>query len=206
MTSSTGLQWIKWMDKKLVYFLSNYHDPSETTIVNRKQKDGSLLAVNCPVVASDYNKHMGYVDYSDRLVATYKIDRKSKRWWLRLFWYFVDVTVVNSFIIFKNENSQSTLTLKEFRLQLVEKLVAQAKPAPRGRKRKQRTVNAHKPKVSLTKRQSESAHMPENLGDFRRCANCSTREKPKRTAWVCSTCDVPLCLSSSQNCFLEYHK
>ncbi|XP_043473627.1 piggyBac transposable element-derived protein 4-like [Leptopilina heterotoma] len=83
-TSTTGLQWIKWMDKKPVYFLSNYHDPSETTVVNRRQKNGSLLPINCPVVCADYNKHMGYVDHADRLVATYKIDRKSKRWWLRI--------------------------------------------------------------------------------------------------------------------------
>jgi len=27
-TSSTKHRWIKWMDKKAVYFLSNYHDPS----------------------------------------------------------------------------------------------------------------------------------------------------------------------------------
>lgn len=28
-TSSTDLRWIKWMDKRAVHFLSNYHDPSE---------------------------------------------------------------------------------------------------------------------------------------------------------------------------------
>lgn len=41
-TTNTGLSWVKWMDKKPVYFLSNYHDPSEVTVVNRRQKDGSL--------------------------------------------------------------------------------------------------------------------------------------------------------------------
>lgn len=136
ITSFMGLQWIKWMDKKLVYFLSNYHDPSETTVVNRRQKDGSLQPVNCPVIASDYNKHMGYVNYSDRLIATYKIDRKSKRWWIRLFWHFIDLAVVNSFIIFKNQNAKDTLTLKEFRLQLVEQSVDNKQATPRGRKRK----------------------------------------------------------------------
>lgn len=49
-TSNTGLRWIKWMDKKAVYFLSNYHDPSEATVVHRRQKDGSLLPIACPVV------------------------------------------------------------------------------------------------------------------------------------------------------------
>ena len=75
-TSNTGLIWIKWMDKKPVSFLSNYHDSSEMTVVNRRQKDGSVRSVSCPVMSSDYNHHMGYVDYSDRLVASYRIDRK----------------------------------------------------------------------------------------------------------------------------------
>ncbi|XP_043468349.1 piggyBac transposable element-derived protein 4-like [Leptopilina heterotoma] len=151
--------------------------------VNRRQKDGSLLPINCPVVSADYNKHMGYVDYSDRLLATYKIDRKSKRWWLRLFWHFLDLVVVNSFIIYKNQNTQPTLTLKQFRLQLVEQLVDRKLRTSKGRKRKQPEVNTHKPKVSLTKRHTESAHMPEHSTDFRRCAHWSTREASKRTAW-----------------------
>lgn len=37
-TSTNGLTWIKWKDKKPVYFLSNYHDPSEMSTVNRRQK------------------------------------------------------------------------------------------------------------------------------------------------------------------------
>jgi len=56
-TSNSGIRWIKWMDKKGVCFLSNYHDPCEITTVNRRQKNGSLLQVDCPVMSSDYNKY-----------------------------------------------------------------------------------------------------------------------------------------------------
>jgi len=58
-TFNFGIRWIKWMDKKGVCFLSNYHDPCEMTIVNRRQKDGSLLQVDCPVMSSDCNKYSG---------------------------------------------------------------------------------------------------------------------------------------------------
>ena len=119
-TSNTGIRWIKWMDKKSVLFLSNYHDPCETTMVKRRQKDGSLLNITSPVMCSDYNKYMGYVDKSDHLVSTYKIDRKSKKWWHRIFWHFVDVTIINSFIIYNKVGSKPQLTSKEFRLRLVE--------------------------------------------------------------------------------------
>ncbi|XP_058793962.1 piggyBac transposable element-derived protein 3-like [Phymastichus coffea] len=77
--SNTGVRWIKWMDKKPVNFLSNYHNPSEVTTVMRKQKYGSSKNVSCPVMCSDYNKYMSFVDKSDQLISTYKIDRKSKK-------------------------------------------------------------------------------------------------------------------------------
>lgn len=83
--SSTGLTWFKWIDKKPIYFLSNFHDPSVMTTVNRKQKDGTLTEVNCPSVVRDYNKHMGYVDKSDMLKSVYEINRKSKKCWYKIF-------------------------------------------------------------------------------------------------------------------------
>lgn len=79
-TSYTGTRWVKWMDNRPVRFLSNFHDPSESTSINRKQKDGSLLPVSCPTLVRDYNKHMGYVDKADMLKSTYQINRKAKKW------------------------------------------------------------------------------------------------------------------------------
>lgn len=53
-----GVSFIKWRDTKAVHFISNFHG-SEITTVKRKNKDGSSVAVKCPVSVSDYNKFMG---------------------------------------------------------------------------------------------------------------------------------------------------
>lgn len=204
-TSNTGIRWIKWMDKKCVYFLSNYHDPRETTTVNRRQKDGSLMLIDCPVMCSDYNKYMGFVDNADRLLSTYKIDRKSKRWWLRIFWHFVDLCVTNAYIIHANKNHGNHLSLKKFRLRLTEELLDHNISKRKGRKRKSVVVDNHKPLVSAEKRHSESSHMPIHSGERRRCAACSTKTAERRSTWMCNVCNVPLCLSSERNCFLNYH-
>ena len=37
-----------WQDTRAVVILSTQHDPSNTTTVSRKQKDGSKVNVNCP--------------------------------------------------------------------------------------------------------------------------------------------------------------
>jgi len=49
--------------------------------------------------------HIGYVDKADMLKSIYEINRKNKKWWPRIFWYFIDITVNNSFIIYKQLNS-----------------------------------------------------------------------------------------------------
>lgn len=203
-TSNTGIRWIRWMDKKPVHFLSNYHDPCEMTTVSRRQKDGSLKCVDCPHMCRDYNEHMGYVDNADHLLSTFKIDRKSHKWWHRIFWHFIDVTVVNSFIIHKERNGNS-LTSKKFRLSLVNELVGHKLPTPKGRKRQSTFVGPQKPQVPVEKRRSEASHMPLFTDTRKRCALCSTKTDERRTRWICKICDAPLCLSEKRNCFMEYH-
>ncbi|XP_051170470.1 piggyBac transposable element-derived protein 4-like [Leptopilina boulardi] len=83
-SSSSGIGWVKWKDNRAVYALSNFHDPSKVSDVNRKNKDGSINVISCPNMIKDYNQHMGYVDKSDMLKSLYEIDRKSKKWWHRI--------------------------------------------------------------------------------------------------------------------------
>lgn len=159
-------------------------------------------------MCSDYNKHMGYVDHADRLLSCYKIDRKSKKWWFRIFWHFLDLTITNAFILYTKKDITPTLTLKKFRLLLVEQLVAHKIATPKGRKRQTHIpdISQHgKPQVSLEKRRSQAAHMPVFTDESKRCAHCSTKTEQKRTKWICKTCNVPLCLLPNRNCFLQYH-
>lgn len=86
------------MDNKAVHFISNFHG-SEITNVNRKNKDGSSVLIKCLASVSDYNKYMGGVDHADRLRALYNIERKSRKWWHRLFFGLLDIMFVNSYVV-----------------------------------------------------------------------------------------------------------
>ena len=66
---------------------------------------------------------MGCVDKSDLMKSFYEITRKSKKWWHCLLWHFIDVTLVNSFIIFKLLNPNKDFKLKDFRLSVVDELI-----------------------------------------------------------------------------------
>lgn len=98
--SNGGLTAIKWKDKRSVYLLSNYHDPKVTSQVKRKKRDGTSESVPCPQVLIDYNKHMNAVDKFDQNKGSYEVDRKSRKWWHRIFFYFLDACVVNSYVIY----------------------------------------------------------------------------------------------------------
>ena len=47
-----------------------------------------------------YNANMGGVDLADQLRSYYKVGRPSKKWWRYVFWFLVDVTMVNAWIIY----------------------------------------------------------------------------------------------------------
>lgn len=202
--SEEGLLALMWKDRKGILFLSNFHNVDDVTIVSRKNKDGSETNITCPVLVKDYNAHMGFVDKADMLKTCYEIDRKSKKWWHRIMWHFLDVTVVNANIIFKEMNPEDGMTLKKFRLAVIAGLVGAARPTPPKRTLAQ-VQNKFKPYVPREKRTDQAAHMPVQ-GTSRRCAMCSTAKNPHRTKWACQTCSIGLCMSKTKNCFAEYHQ
>ena len=99
------------------------------------------------------------------------------------------------------------MNTKQFRVALVEQLTASKTPTPKGRKRSASVVSKNKPQVSTEKRRTGASHLPV-YGDTskrRRCAHCSTKNNQQRTQWLCKTCNVPLCITSTRNCFYAYH-
>ncbi|XP_045466774.1 piggyBac transposable element-derived protein 4-like [Harmonia axyridis] len=149
-----GISCVKWMDKRIVLLASNCENPSETDNVTRKKKNGETENISCPKILKNYNKNMGFVDKADMLKKTYEIDRKSKKWWPRIFWHFIDVIVVNAFIIHQKRCGDSrSMNLKEFRLAIIAGLVGAGNGTPKkGRACLERNINHYKPNVPLEKR------------------------------------------------------
>ncbi len=92
-----------WVDKRTLYFLSTLHVGEHTgnPTVRRKQADGSQVDVACPACLPDYQKHMRGVDWGDQLESYYNVGRKSKKWWRRIFFYCLEVSILNSYCLEK---------------------------------------------------------------------------------------------------------
>lgn len=202
--SEDGVCALQWIDKKPVLFLSNFHNPQDEDLVRRKQKDGKTEDVKCKKLVKDYNKHMGYVDKSDMLKSCYELDRKSRKWWHRIFWHFLDLSVVNAFILFKAQITGAGMSLKEFKVAVVSGLVGAFPKISQARLKPTESSSKFKVNVPLEKRFDKVAHLPQH-GRKVRCANCSTKAEPHRTRWHCTSCEVGLCLSEKRNCFIPFH-
>ena len=58
-------------------------------------------------VIANYNKYMNAVDRSDQILATNNINRKCVRWWKALFFHLIDIAIVNSYILFQENRTNS---------------------------------------------------------------------------------------------------
>ena len=200
-STPSGITVFKWKDSKAVHFISNYHGIEETS-VQRKQKDGSKVTVPCPQVVKDYNSFMGGVDKHDMLRQLYGTDRKNVKWWHRLFFGLMDITIVNAFIVYKEQNVESSLTIFDFYREVGCGLLTFSQRSTPGAV-KRRKMNYSKPEsVRLG---NTGIHWPEFSTSKNRCEVCSRNGITARPLSKCSHCGVHLCCNTTKNCFREYH-
>lgn len=193
--SDDGVIAIKWQDTKEVTVVSNCHDYNISS-VERRLKDGTKKIFNCPEAIKFYNQNMAGVDLSDQFAVLYDINRKSNKWWKRVFQRLLMNTVSNSWILFQQSN-KTKISLIDFLVPLSENLIEIGLSATKN----QRKLGAGRPS-KRSKIMVNVRHLPIPIDKRRRCRMCAINKIYQRTLTLCTTCDVPLCIP----CFVPYHK
>ena len=106
--------------------ISTYHKGDETVTKNVRGRDDT---VKKPVVIENYNKYMSGVDLHDQFNKYYEHSRKSVKWWKKVFFWLLEASVTNAYILKKLSTEPSfrqKITLLKFREELVAELVSQA--------------------------------------------------------------------------------
>ena len=140
------------------------------------------------------------VDRLDQRMSYYQFVRKSVRWWRKVFFWIVEVAVVNAYILYLNHtDAHRKLKHKEFRRMLVLALCEEqcsARQSSRPRRRQDQTLE-----------RLRGSHYPDTGAVRRDSRMCSVRGQGGRrhlTTSFCVTCsDHPhLCIGE---CFRAYH-
>lgn len=196
-----GITATKWMDNKSVTLLSSCHDPRVVQQIDRRVKGSKdKVKVSCPNLIHEYNQYMGGVDLSDQMKVSYQVDRRSKfRFYLRVFFDFLDVSVVNSNILYNKMDSAVAMSSMDFRFSLARSMIGKFS------NRKRAVPTSRPSKRSKGESFEVVDHLPQFAATRARCAVCSLKKIENRTSVRCVSCNIPLCLQKERNCFYMHH-
>jgi hypothetical protein len=181
-----------WKDQKVMKLLYNHISPTSVSTLNRWSDEGERVSIGCPQALKDYFYGARSVDVINQLHYNYLIGRKACRCWPRLAWWILDMCIINAFKLWSV--GQGHASQLDFREQLMHELVKQqpADHLPRNH------GGPPPPSNALAYIHSSVLSMEE-----RDCKQCSQRSgNRKRTNYVCSECQVHLCLGE---CFRTFH-
>ena len=185
--------------KKISVIMVSTDDTAQTCEVTSRSTGRQHIK---PKVVDSYNQCMNGVDRADQHTVYYAFVRKCRKWWRKVFFWLLEVTVVNSYVLYSNTNSHR-LTHLEYRRRIVDSLAARhimTAPPRRvpGRPRK-RSRDSY---MGDPERLNGKTHL---LGrrEPHNCVVCS-KEKRHRSIYYCTTCTSQPSLCPYP-CFEKYH-
>ena len=197
----------RWKDKRDVYTISTNNNGLDTEKPRSRFKR-DLITV--PSVIVDYNKHMGGVDHFDQLRSYYDVGRTGRRWWKYLFWGFLNITIINAYILWylstlPHTNNKRSWSLKYFKLKLGHSLGDNF--TSRKRHSLQGTDKTRKIRATIQREVIQGHSLVEFDSRKKICVVCKKSGKKTaggnsiQTIFGCSGCSENMCKS----CFRIHH-
>ncbi|KAJ8928125.1 hypothetical protein NQ314_019351 [Rhamnusium bicolor] len=188
----------KWLDKREVRMLSTIH--TDEMIVCGKTLQGEDKRK--PLCILNYNENMGAIDKTDMLLSSTESVRKTIRWYKKVFFHLLDLSILNAHVIYKMKTGEN-IPLLQFQIKLIKEIVEKyQKFRPRasnskniGQDAPMRLVARHFPS-HVEKNEKKNKLMA------KRCVVCRKHKIRKETTYKCTQCNVPLCILK---CFEKYH-
>ena len=174
---------VKWMDNKSVVLLSNYFNPKETQQIERRVKGSKhKVKVTCPSVIQEYNPFMGGGDLSDQMKVSYEVYRRSKfRFYLRIFFDFLDIAVVSSEIVYNKIESAPSLSSLDIPYSIAQTMIQKFSGRKRAVLLSRSSKRSRGPSFDIVD------HLPDFATSRVRCPFCSSKNVESRTSVRCIT-------------------
>lgn len=94
------IMFLAWKDKRIMSLLSTWNDAG---MIDSKRilQGGKEVNIRKPNVVVSYTNSMSSIDRTNQYTSTYCFLRKSLKWWRKMFFWGMEVCVINSYIIYK---------------------------------------------------------------------------------------------------------
>ena len=152
-----------------------------------------MLKLEC---VNDYNHSMNGVDRSDQFTVSYPFVRRTRKWWRKMFFYLLAVSVVKSYILYR-EVTHNKVSHLDFRRSLVDSLATEHI----------RDEGTHRTSVGRPLTRPRPVRLDKKLHLLELdCVVCSDTRGGSRhtTTFFCKTCpDQPSLRPTT--CFERYH-
>ena len=117
---------VKWFDNREVTMVGTCLEECEkiSTVLRTVKGQSTKIPIPCLEIIQDYNSGMGGVDLLDQKTAPYMLSHKFSggRYYLRLFFDLMYISVINLHIIYKELNPKG-MELLDFKIVLAKSLV-----------------------------------------------------------------------------------
>jgi hypothetical protein len=208
------LYFTAWMDNNPVHILSTYKPNRAPVVRNTKGNNGTYqrVVLDRPTNIEDYNSAMGGTDLIDQLISYYRSDIKCDRWQPRIYFHFLQAMVVNACIIYRQQHTETKISLLDFIDGLIDELVPDWNIENHVREEDMELYEA--PEMPIHHRggfwkndtsRLTGQHWPCTLAssERRRCIVC----KNKHCKTLCVTCRSAVCCNndSTNNCWYKFH-
>lgn len=152
-----------------------------------------------PEIILFYNMTKGGVDSMDQKIANYTSNRRSRRWPMKIFYSLLDISGVNSYILYNSYKDINTIERLDFVKALAKALIhpflierSHLTNLPQSIKIKINEITQVPIEESTTAEGAE-----ERLTTRKYCKMCPPRIR-RKTGYICTCCSTPICLSHAK--------
>ncbi|XP_050307697.1 uncharacterized protein LOC126744367 [Anthonomus grandis grandis] len=175
--SSENMLVVKWNDWRDVTMLTTLHENKMVSLPKKDRVTNENLQK--PLCVLEYNNQMGAVDRSDMMISSTDSRRKSIKWYKKLFFHTIDISLLNAHAMYLTQSS-AKVPLATFQLavirQLLERLQKRASRSVHLDLRNKRLTQRYFPDLVTVREGSKSAYRRgyvDDTTDITQCSQCS---------------------------------
>lgn len=199
LSNLQGLRVFKYQDNKEISMVSTFHENEMKIVSGSKRCKETAMR---PSVIVDFNRIRSNVDLSNQAVKYYSPVRKSLKWYRKVVFQLLNITVFNSWVIYNMISKPMSIT--DFIKALLSCLLGNFNTAV-GQNLGQLLAGTHR-LINIPRKESRKIARKRCVSCYENIANAESvqeaRKKAKRVSTECQQCNKAYCL----NCFNYRHK